>query len=83
MSICYYSDVLDDGVQMETEEEQNRKRHLNVVFIGHVGKLDISCVLRSNLPLKSSVALMCCQVSVHANKILFNDTVQSNFNADH
>ncbi|OEL25915.1 Eukaryotic peptide chain release factor GTP-binding subunit ERF3A [Dichanthelium oligosanthes] len=26
----------DDGVQMEVEEEQNRKRHLNVVFIGHV-----------------------------------------------
>ncbi|KAK3154047.1 hypothetical protein QOZ80_2BG0185170 [Eleusine coracana subsp. coracana] len=28
--------VLDDGVKMETELEQTRKRHLNVVFIGHV-----------------------------------------------
>ncbi|KAK3157902.1 hypothetical protein QOZ80_2AG0129970 [Eleusine coracana subsp. coracana] len=26
----------DDGVKMETEVEQTRKRHLNVVFIGHV-----------------------------------------------
>ncbi|XP_062218968.1 uncharacterized protein LOC133918884 isoform X1 [Phragmites australis] len=26
----------DDGVQMEFEEQRNRKRHLNVVFIGHV-----------------------------------------------
>jgi hypothetical protein len=25
--------------QAEEDEEENKKRHLNVVFIGHVGKL--------------------------------------------
>jgi hypothetical protein len=32
-----------EDVQMVAEEDEEKKRHLNVVFIGHVGKLVSYC----------------------------------------